>query len=379
MKKILLILIILTVSVSFVSAGDFEFAFEDARFHSDLLGGFAPIYIRAGVDYTGFEIIDDQRTDLYIIGGGALVSSTLWTDQAGIPFNPSAVDNTTDLFDDYNRYSRWQGDFSLKLKQGLIQEDNRDKAFLAVYGKYGFHFTSPHENWKETSAYSNFLIGEASVYPDQAGTVTNILQFGAELDRLDTGDVYDGFNVDASIILGPRWLANNLHGDSNFLNLNLTAKGYYSLLELKRRNSELTALGIYLADRIQVDYLAGDAVPQFYQEGPALGSKMRGYEGMSMGTEFTAVNNFDVRIYGFEFIDNINPVVNLFLDAGVFAGKYNNTDFMETGDFRLSTGFEVALNIVDFTQIGYMFGFPLVGDNLKEQVMQSEIIFQYKF
>lgn len=379
MKKILLIVLVFTVLTAAAFAGDFSFAFEDALFHGDFLGGFAPIYVRAGVDYTGFELIEDQRTDFYIIGGGALVSSSLWTDQSGLPFSASAVDNTTALFDDYNKYSRWQGDFSLKLKQGLIHEEGRAKALFAVYGKYAFHLTSPHENWKSDSMYSNFLLGDASAYPDQAGNVTNIVQFGVELDRLDAFDVYDGFNVDASVILAPRWLANNLLGDNNFLNVNLTAKAFYSLLEIKRKESELTAFGIYLGDRVQLDYITGDAIPQFFQEKPALGSKMRGFEGMSMGTEFTAVNNFDVRLYGFEFIDNINPVINLFLDAGFFAGKYLNTDYIETGDVRLSTGFELALNIIDFAQVGYMFGFPLIGSNLQEEGLQTGIMFQYKF
>ena len=402
MKKILLVLLILTLSVTGIfaegedtaaeestsaeetaaaeeSGGVVEFAFEDARFHDDLLFGLAPVYVRAGINYTGFEIIEDQHTDFYIIGGGALVSANVWTDQSGATFEPSSVDNTTEQFKDFNSYSRWQADFSLKLNQGFIQMEDQDKPFLAAYAKYAFNFTSPHENWKEGAADSNFLSGLASAYPDQAGDITNSLQIGAELDRLDSGDVCEGYNVNLSALFAPRWFANNLYGDSNFLNVNLTAKGYLTLLDLKRKDSELTALGIYLADRIQVDYLAGDAIPQFYQEGPSLGSKMRGFEGNSMGTEFTIVNNFDVRIYGIEFLDNLNPILNLFLDAGFFAGRYNNTNYIEQGSFRLSTGFEVALNIVDFAQIGYMFGFPLVGENLQQELMQGGIMFQYKF
>ncbi|MDC7225569.1 MAG: hypothetical protein PQJ61_02265 [Spirochaetales bacterium] len=377
MKKLFLILIILTAAGSAGFAGDISFAFEDARFHSDLLGGFAPVYIRAGIDYTGLELIDSQRTDLYVIGGGALVSESIWTGLDGLPFLADAVANNTDDFDDENSYSRWQTDFSMKLKQGFIHEEGREKALLAAYGKYAITFTSPHENWGGGTS-SNFLDGLASAYPDQDGTVTNLLQAGIELDRLDKGDVYDGFNVDASIQAAPRWLANSLYGDSNFMQLDLTAKGYYSLLELKRKDSELTGLGIYLADRVQVDYLIGDAVPQYYQENPALGTKMRGFERMSMGTEFTIVNNFDIRLYGIEFVDNINPVAVLFWDTGYYAGDFYNTDYNEAG-LRMSTGFELALNIVDFAQVGYRFGFPLIGENLQQESMQSGIMFMYQF
>ena len=378
MKKILFIILVLFISFSPVFAGDFSFAFEDARFHSDLLWGFAPVYVRAGVDYTGLELMDGQRTDLYIIGGGALISSDLWTDLNGLPFEPSAVQNTTDAFRDYNSYSKWQGDFSLKLKQGFIHEPGREKAFLAGYAKYALHFTSPHENWGG-GANSYFLDGTSAAYPDNAGTLTNVLQAGFEIDRLDKGDVLNGFNVDGSVQWAPLWLGNEFYGRSSFVNINLTAKGFYPLLDLKRKDSELALIGIYIGDRVQIDYTAGEAIPQFYQEGPALGSKMRGFEGNSMGVGFTAVNNFDIRFYGIELVDNTNPVLNLFFDAGYFAGTYFNTDYSVPGEFICSTGFEIALNIIDFAQVGYLFGFPLVGTNLQEQSMQTGIIFQYKF
>ena len=383
MKKIFFVLLVFAIISSAAFAGDFSFAFEDARFHSDLLWGFAPVYVRAGVDYTGFELIEDQLTDFYIIGGGALISSTLWTDQDGLPTNaPGSIyeDPLTDAFSDNNSYSKWQGDFSLKLKQGFIQEPGRSKALVAAYAKYAFHWTDPHEN-PFGGVNSTFIDDDSSItaYPDSAGTATNVLQAGFEIDRLDKTDVYNGFNVDGSVLWAPQWLLNDLYGTSSFVNLNLTGKGYLSLLELKRKDSDLTLVGIYLADRVQVDYLAGSAIPQFYQESPALGSKMRGFEGNSLGTEFTVVNNFDIRFYGTEFLNNINPVIQLFFDTGFQAGKYYNTDYAPQGKFLCSTGFEIALNIIDFAQVGYMFGFPLVGNNIKNEVMQSGIMFQYKF
>ncbi len=383
MKKIIFLLIITIIAGTSSFAGDFSFAFEDARFHSDLLFGFAPVYVRAGVDYTGWEFIEDQRTDFYIIGGGALISSDIWTEGDGIPIDAEGgigMETSDPSFDDYNSYSKWQGDFSLKLKQGFIQEPNREKAFLAGYAKYAAHFTSPHENWGGGEG-SIFLSGSEQAYPDKNGTFTNVLQAGVEMDRLDIGDVYDGFWADCSVKWAPSWLANTILGTSSFVNVNLTVEGYYSLLDLKRKNSELELLGIYLADRVQVDYTTGSAIPQFYQESPALGTKMRGFESNSMGTEFTAVNNFDVRFYGIEFIDNTNPLINLFFDMGYFAGRYFNTEYRDSdnGEFVCSTGFEVALNIIDFAQVGYIFGFPLVGTNLQEETMQSTIMFQYKF
>ncbi|MBI9108231.1 MAG: hypothetical protein JEZ04_15885 [Spirochaetales bacterium] len=376
-KKILSCLVILIVSITGLSAGDIGFAFEDARFHSDYLAGFAPLYLRVGVDYSGLELLEGQKTNLYVIGGGALISSSLWTNSLGRPITPS-IDNTTDVFNDLNSYSKWQGDLSLKLKQGLIQEEGREdeKAFFAVYGKYGFHLTSPHEN--ADGSQSIFLSGSNSAYPDNAGTLSNILQVGFEIDRLDQGDVYNGFNVDGSVIYGPSWLLNTLNGTTDFVSVNLTAQGYLSLLDLKRENSELELVGIYLANRIRADYTTGAAIPQFYQEDPAMGSKIRGFEGNSLGTEFSIVNNLDIRVYGIEFIDNINPVFIAFFDAGYFAGNYYNTQYPGSG-FLCSAGFQIALNIIDFAQIGYSFEFPLVGSNMVEAPMLSSLMLMYKF
>jgi len=376
-KKLLSGLIILIVAVSGLSAGDIDLAFEDARFHDDYLGGFAPLYLRAGIDYSGLELLDGQKTNIYVIGGGALISSNLWTNSLGAPVSPSAA-NTEAVFKDLNSYSKWQGDFSLKLKQGLIQEEDREdeKALFAVYGKYGFHYTSPHENLEGND--SIFLSGSNTAYPDNAGTISNILQAGIEVDRLDKGDVYDGFNIDASVLYGPSWLLNTVQGTTDFVSINMTAQAYLSLLDLKQEGSDLELVGIYLADRVRADYTTGASVPQFYQEDPSLGSKMRGFEGNSIGTEFSVVNNFEVRVYGIEFIDNINPVFVAFFDAGFYAGNYYNTQYPGSG-FICSTGFQVALNLFDFAQVGYSFEFPLVGTNMQEAAMLSGLMLMYKF
>ena len=265
----------------------------------------------------------------------------------------------------------------LTLKQGFIHEEGRKKALFAVYGKYGFHITSPEENFG--GGVSDFLDGTLSAYPDRDGTITNILKAGFEVDRLDKGDVYEGFNIDGSVTYAPPWFFNDYIGNSDFYNLNLTAKGFLPLLELKQENSELALIGIYLGDRIMVDYQTGTAIPQFYQELPSLGYKMRGFESNSYGTEFSIVNNFDVRFYALELIDDIiNPVVTLFFDMGYYAGNYYNTQTAANG-FLCSTGFEAALNLFDFAQVGYRFGFPLVGQNMGGSPMLGGLILAYKF
>ena len=376
-KNIILLCLMLLVLSTAVFAGDIKFEFEDARFHSDYLFGLAPFYLRAGIDYTGLELIKDQKTDLYVIGGGALISSNLWTDQLGTPVLPSDLSDPEN-FADWNSYSKWQGDFSLKLKQGLIQEEGREelKPLLAVYAKYGFHYTDPHENAAGSKSF--FFQGSEAVYPDKNGTISNIMQLGVEIDRMDHTDLYSGFNINASVIYAPEWFFNSFKGRTDFYSANVTFEGYLPIAELKWDDSDLTMFGLYLADRLIADYTNGSAIPQFYQESPALGSKLRGFDGNSFGTNFTIANNFDIRIYALEFLDNINPVLNIFFDAGYYAGNYYNTDYSKSG-ILCSAGAQIALNVFDFAQLGYTFAWPLVGMPDGEIKMRSGLMLLYKF
>ena len=371
MKKLLMLILSVFSAGSILFAGDVSFIADDAEFHDDFFGGFAPFYLRGGIDYSGIDLLDGQSTNLFIVGGGAIYTSELWTDQSGIPFTPSDI-NRTALFTDYNSYSKWQVDFSLKLRQGFLERD-----FLFVYAGYGFHWTSPHENWKDDSAYSNFLSGDSAVYPDQAGAAVNTLRIGAGLDGMI--EERKGWIVDASVLSGPRWFLNDLRGDSNFVNINLTASGVYPLPDLKQTNSGVTVFEVYLTDRIQLDYIEGDAIPEFYQEAPALGSKVRGFEENSMAVTFTAVNNLDFRMSLVGLSDKITPLFNLFLDFGYFAGEYCNTDYYAAGEFISAAGFELALNIFDVVQAGLSFGIPLLGTNLRNEEVQLDVMFSYHF
>ena len=56
LKRILAVLLILAAASGAVFADDLEFVFEEARFHSDYLFGFAPLYARAGLDYSGISL-----------------------------------------------------------------------------------------------------------------------------------------------------------------------------------------------------------------------------------------------------------------------------------------------------------------------------------
>ena len=86
---------------------------------------------------------------------------------------------------------------------------------------------------------------------------------------------------------------------------------------------------------------------------------MRGFEKNSFGTSITLVNNFEVRVAGPELlIANTYPLFNLFVDTGLYTGKYVNTDIERSG-FLLSAGFEVGITLINFLTLGYRGAVPL--------------------
>ncbi len=370
-KSIRLSVLLLFLSALPVFAGDFSFVFEDARFHSSYWGGLAPFYVRAGAGYTGLSLIDGQQTEIVLVGGGAITSNNLWTDADGLPL-VKAVSNS-DLTT--NMYSRWQWDLGLGLIQGLFADPKRANPVLSVYARYDLHNDNPAGDDLNSILESST---NQSAYPDQGGVLTNSLKFGVEFNRLTKGDINKGYGAELWTVVAPSWMGNEVLGDSNFYNIAFEAKAFYPLLDIKMKNSEKQLVGIYAGDRIRADWLDGTAIPEYFQEPVTLGGKMRGFEWNSMGTQFTVVNNFDIRVYGLEFIDNTNPVFNVFFDMGYFAGNYYNTSVSDSG-FVSSTGFEAAINIIDFAQVGFCFAFPLTGENMRLQDMTTDIMFMYKF
>jgi hypothetical protein len=322
---------------------------------SDILSGMVPTYLQAGIAYHGIELIDGKKTTLKLLLGGARTAYTLWTDADGDPLLSAPIDL------DVLKFAFWQADFKVRFEQELI--DNLD-----VYAELNTVWALPMENSGGTSSTILDTGTSEDAYPDKDGMLSNILKIGFLYDMVEKGHMKEGFEADISISAAPALLLNEMIGKTDFYQANLTLEGFFPLYTIPMEGTnENQWLSLYIADRIQADYIWGSAVPQLFQKYPSLGKKMRGFEANSLGVNFAVVNNFELRAAGPELIlfDTSfgYPRIHIFTDIGYCLGNYFNTATFGSM-FAASAGIEAAVDIFNFLDVGYRYGFIVAGDNI---------------
>jgi len=330
---------------------------------SDILSGMVPTYLQAGIAYHGIELIDGNNTTLKVLLGGARTAYTLWTDANGNPI--STVPSDLDLL----KFAFWQLGLTTRLDQELMVN-------FDAYAEWNIVGALPIEN---SGGFVSTIIdsGTPTAYPDKNGMLSNILKIGLLYDTVQKGHMKTGIAADISFSAAPSLLLNELVGKTDFYQANLTMEGYFPLYTIPMEGTnENQWLSLYIADRIQADYLWGSAVPQLFQEYPSLGKKMRGFEANSLGVNLTAVNNFELRASGPELIlfdmSFGYPRLNLFADLGYCGGNYYNTETTES-KIAASVGVEAAVNIFNFLNVGYRYGFILAGENIAGTLSVGEM------
>ncbi len=343
-------------------AGDFAFVFDGIEANPEFLFDFFPTYVRLGVSYSGFELIDSNVTEVILIGSGGYGHTKMWTDSYGIPIDPGIVDIETDRFGDLQSYNNILLGADLRLQQFLNPAIPIKRGNLAVYAEYGLAWMSPLEN----GDVSFGLDGNELAYPDRDGVLWNALSVGSFLDAVDKGALPDGYRAEIKAAVAPSFLANTYLGVTNYTRLEASFVYYHPLFEKTQRNG-LNLFALYLADRVAAHIVLGDAVPQRVQK------------PVSLGTRFTAVNNFEVRLAGPEiFLKNLYPRVHLFLDVGTHAGEYLNTRYPGSGFFA-STGFEVLLTAFNLVSVGYRGAFALKGNNMSGSHYVGNLVASLQF
>lgn len=337
---------------------------------SDVLSGMVPTYEQLGVNIPVGGFIEGEDARLQVMLGAVRNSYTLWTDADGEPLVSVPLDN------DAQKFAVWRGDLFVRFDQ-RIQRD------LDLYARYNLHWSQPTENIGGST--STILTTTNTVaYPDAGGVLANIISFGVVYDNTIGSTVKSGLSADLSLSAAPSILLNDgILGKTDFYQVNLTVKGYlpiYTIPSASDASKEL--FGIYLADRFQVDLLKGSAIPQVFQYHPSLGTKMRGFESNSLGMGLTAVNNFEVRLYGpqLELIGMTvgYPRVQLFTDIGYGVGDYYNTAV--AGDaFVASAGIEAGVDVFNFLDLGYRYSFVLAGENIAGSGSVGELVFFLHF
>lgn len=391
MKKALIVALVLFVALGSVFAGEFKFLFTELDQHPEILSGFLPTLTAFGTSYEGFEFIPGNLTQLQVtVGGGYTQRVVFQSPSNGVP-----------LIADQGIYDCIQLRWNLKLLQGFGSSWVEGKDLVTVYagyeGRYEVNTDSmvvgkeryrgyADEGTKTRGVtpikslddwFSGFVgaskVGNA-IYPDLADDykafMTNFY-VGAKLNGMDDKMVStDGFLTELKLQFAPSFL----NKKASYYSITFNAVAAKTLYELKSQKSSNNVFSVVIIDRVNVNWTDGSKVPVYAQMPVSLGRKVRGFNTNSYNTNFTVVNNLDIRFSGPEpFIDGIFPRLNAFFDVGYYAGDYFNTELSaksQAEDFGLervlcSVGIQLEISFFDFIDLGFQVSRLINGFNLR--------------
>ncbi len=391
MKKALIVALVLFVALGSVFAGEFKFLFTELDQHPEILSGFLPTLTAFGTSYEGFEFIPGNLTQLQVtVGGGYTQRVVFQSPSNGVP-----------LIADQGIYDCIQLRWNLKLLQGFGSSWVEGKDLVTVYagyeGRYEVNTDSmvvgkeryrgyADEGTKTRGVtpikslddwFSGFVgaskVGNA-IYPDLADDykafMTNFY-VGAKLNGMDDKMVStDGFLTELKLQFAPSFL----NKKASYYSITFNAVVAKTLYELKSQKSSNNVFSVVIIDRVNVNWTDGSKVPVYAQMPVSLGRKVRGFNTNSYNTNFTVVNNLDIRFSGPEpFIDGIFPRLNAFFDVGYYAGDYFNTELSaksQAEDFGLervlcSVGIQLEISFFDFIDLGFQVSRLINGFNLR--------------
>ena len=387
MKKAFTVLIVLILAVCSVFAGDFKFLFTELDQHPEILAGFLPTLTAVGVGYEGLEIIPGNLTQIQATIGGGYTQRVLFQD----PLTGKPLISNQMIYDDIQ--IRW----NLKFLQGFgdspVEGLDLVTAYLGYEGRYekgvdsmvlGAErmrgYADPTTKTKGATAIPSLdawfgptKAGNA-IYPDLADDyiafMTNFYA-GARLNLMDDKMVSnEGFLAELKFQIAPGFV----NQKASYYSITLNAVAGTTLYELSDKKG-LNLFSIVLIDRANVNWTDGSKVPVYASRPVSLGRKVRGFDTDSYDTNFTVVNNLDIRLAGPEFLlDGIFPRLNLFFDMGYHAGNYFNTDYSaksmadELGlkQFLCSTGIQLEMCFFDFIDLGFQVSYLITGDNMRK-------------
>ncbi|WP_320129588.1 hypothetical protein [uncultured Sphaerochaeta sp.] len=374
-KKLTIVLVLLLVISSVSYASNWRYVFDSWNQHPEILEGLVPTHAIMGGGYDGLSFIEGNRTELQLLLGLGYSQRKIWQD----PTNGSVITDNPLIYDVF------QSDSKIRVSQGFLKSPVPSKdlwtAYIGVENtmeiyKDSMVVGSTRQNGTATHAVSSIADWFSSYgvspsnnayYPDFGTNGSAMLQTtlvaGLTLDMMDDKIVtQNGLVSDLSLNYGPSILNSLLDGTASFYSITSNteiAKTLYSLKAGKTNN----AFSVVLADRFNVNWTDGSAVPLSVQGPISLGNKVRGYASWTYNTQFTVVNNLDLRICGPEpWSQGFFPKVTLFLDLGYGAGNYFNTT-VSSSNFLASTGVQGTLVLFDSLTLGYQVAYLFTNDN----------------
>lgn len=391
MKKVLAFAAIVLIAVSCVFAGDVKFVLGELAQHPEILFGFCPTLTTVGASYEGLEFVEGDLTQLQAIAGGGYAQLILFQDPStGKP-----------LLYDQGVYDSIQFRWNLKMLQGFGDSWVEGKDLVTVYVGYEGRFeknidsmavgkerklgyadaglaTLGNGKIKElgTWFYDHGTTRQSNlIYPDLAGGDTafmNNLYLGARLNGMDDRMVSnEGILAELKLQFAPGFL----NKKASYYSVTLNAVVGTTLYELRDASTGRNSFSIVVLDRVNLNWTDGSKVPVYAQQPVSLGRKVRGFNTGSYNTNFTVVNNFDIRFAGPEpFVDGIFPRANIFFDMGYYAGDYLNTEISASSmaekygleRFLCSTGVQLEMSFFDMFDLGLQVAYLVNGSNLRD-------------
>lgn len=382
-KKLFLVIIAVFAVLSGAYASDFKFVFGDLGQHAEILAGFSPSYLKAGAGYTGLSLIDGHTTEIDFLVGAGYNQRKVWQDpETGEVWQD--MNAGTSLKEDVGPiiYDVLQSEWEIRFSQGFLDSTVENKDLLTLSVGYNGRFEASGDSFRKGSWRENGLEGktqilsldeylgtnnyQGDVYPDLRGNRQHLgTEFYLELklDMMDDRKMYsNGFTASLEAEWGPGVLNSALDGKADYYSLTFNAVAAYTPFSFIEDGQHW--FSITLIDRANINWTDGSEVPVYVQGPVSLGRKVRGYNTWTYNTQFTAVNNFDIRFAGPSWSD-IFPRVNLFLDVGYGCGDYFNSD-EEGNNFLASTGIQMTVSFFDFIDLGYQISYLFTGEKFTD-------------
>lgn len=369
-KKIMVTAVVLLLAVTSVFAAPLRFVFGDLGQHPEILMGFLPSYLLAGAGYRPVELIEGDVTEIQLLAGLGYNQRKVWQD-----YLSGKV-----VKEDPIVYDVLETDWILRFVQGFGDSSVAGKDLLTITagyeGKLEFALDSMVKGQTRNNGIQSVIrslddrIGtyDGDIYPDLRGNRTalgSVLALQLKYDEMDDRmTTTDGFVAKADLKWAPSFLNGALDGKADYYSLTLNAVAAKTVFAYSENGKDMFT--ITLVDRGNVNWTDGSMVPVWAQGPVSLGRKVRGFNTWTYNTQFTSVNNFDVRFAGPNLgVKGIFPRVNLFYDIGYGCGKYFNTQISE-GNFLMSTGVQVTVSFFDFIDLGYQVAYLFSGEKFSE-------------
>ncbi len=192
--------------------GDISFVLADTENHPEILLEAIPMWVELGVKYSGFQLFDGKKTEVFLFGGGGYGHVDLWTGPDGLPLAVSAAEASSDALTDKRTYNSRLADWRIRFQQFVTPAAALRLGEVALFLEYAGSWMTPRENGDGSIG----LEGTLAAYPDQAGLVRNGIGIGASWFDLEKGASPSGFEFGTTFHVFPDFLGNDAVGRANF-------------------------------------------------------------------------------------------------------------------------------------------------------------------